>query len=96
MAGGPAPRLGQCDGCHRAGRADARERERAADPWSVRKAFEHGAHPGACTTCHSDLRGGDVVTLAVPAKQACESCHEGTTAFKLTGTTCTRCHVGAK
>jgi len=27
---------------------------------------------------------------------ACASCHEGQTAFKLTGTTCTRCHLGSK
>ena len=96
VTGGPAPQLTQCDGCHRAGRAEAREQQRASDPWSVRRAFEHGAHPGACTACHADLHGGDVVKLAVPAKAACASCHEGQTAFKLTGTTCTRCHVGSK
>ena len=96
VTGGPAPQMTRCDGCHRAGRSDAREQQRAADPWSVRRAFEHDAHPGACTSCHVDLHGGDVVKLATPAKQTCESCHEGKTAFKLTGTTCMRCHVGTK
>jgi hypothetical protein len=62
----------------------------------VRRAFDHRAHPGECTGCHSNLHGSDVVKLATPPKQACESCHEGKTAFKLTGTTCTRCHVGSK
>ena len=60
---------------------------------AVRRAFEHAAHPGACTSCHTDLHGDDVVKLAVPAKATCASCHEGKTAFKLTGTTCTRCHT---
>lgn len=94
VTGGPAPQLTQCEACHRAGRATAREQERGADPWSVRKAFDHGAHPGACTACHTDLAGADVVALPVPAKPTCASCHDGTVAFKLTGTTCTRCHEG--
>jgi c(7)-type cytochrome triheme protein len=94
VTGGPAPQLTQCDGCHRAGRAAAREAERAADPWSVRRVFDHGAHPGECQTCHVDLAGADVVKLAVPQKPSCASCHDGTRAFKLTGTTCTRCHEG--
>ena len=94
LAGGPAPQMTQCEACHKAGRASAREQQRAADPWSVRRAFDHGAHPGACTTCHVDLAGADVVALPVPPKPTCASCHDGTVAFKLTGTTCSRCHQG--
>jgi c(7)-type cytochrome triheme protein len=93
VTGGPAPVMTDCAGCHRAGRAAAREQQRADDPWSVRRAFEHAVHPGVCTSCHTDLHGDDVVKLAVPAKATCASCHEGKTAFKLTGTTCTRCHT---
>lgn len=96
VSGGPAPQMGDCAGCHRAGLAAAREQQRADDPWSVRRAFEHRAHPGACTSCHADLHGASVVTLATPPKAACASCHDGAIAFKLTGTTCTRCHVGAR
>ena len=43
------------------------------------------------------LHGDDVVALAVPAKPTCASCHDdGKGAFKLTGTTCTRCHEGSR
>lgn len=94
VTGGPAPQMTECAACHKAGRAAAREDKRAADPWSVRRAFDHAAHPGACTTCHVDLAGADVVALAVPQKPTCASCHDGSVAFKLTGTTCSRCHEG--
>ncbi|HUJ63847.1 MAG TPA: cytochrome c3 family protein [Kofleriaceae bacterium] len=93
-AAGPAPRIGECAGCHQLGRADARESARAKDPWSVRRLFDHAAHPGACTTCHVDMTAADVVALASPPKPTCAPCHDGKTAFKLTGT-CTRCHPGA-
>ena len=94
QGGGPAPALDACDGCHRLGRATARIAKRAADPWSVRKSFDHRAHPGACKSCHVDLQGADVIALPVPPKPTCASCHDGTVAFKLTGTSCTRCHLG--
>ena len=101
--GGPRPHLGECSACHRLGLAAARARARAADPWSVRAAFDHAAHttgrdgkPLACTACHTDLSAPDVLALAAPAKATCAPCHDGAYAFKLTGTTCTRCHVGKR
>jgi len=99
VTGGPAPRLGACEGCHRRGLVLDRQAARLAAPWSVRSKFDHrthGARSGAqpCAACHVDLRGGDVASLATPPKATCAPCHDGTTAFKLTGTTCTRCHQG--
>jgi c(7)-type cytochrome triheme protein len=102
-AGGPAPALAACEACHRAGRADEREASRLAAPWSVRRAFDHARHgrgrdgqPLACTACHVDLHGPDVTALATPPKASCAPCHDGTAAFKLTGTHCTRCHEAAR
>ncbi len=97
---GPAPTLETCDGCHRAGLAAARNDARLHAPWSVRAAFDHATHatddahqPIACTSCHTSLAGADLVALPSPAKATCAPCHDaGKTAFKLTGTTCSRCH----
>ncbi len=92
-SGGPAPTLDDCTSCHALGRAVARVAERAADPWSVRPAFSHASHQiGACSSCHADLHGADVVQLAVPTKPTCAPCHDGVAAFSLTGTTCRKCH----
>ena len=96
---GPAPRFETCDGCHRIGLAAEREAARLAAPWSVRHAFDHATHRRtpddkelACTACHVAL-GGSVLALPTPKKPACLPCHDtGKTAFKLTGTTCKRCH----
>jgi c(7)-type cytochrome triheme protein len=101
IAAGPAPRLGDCIGCHRLGLAAERETARAAAPWSVRRTFDHDAHRTgrdgkalACTACHVDLTAKNVVALATPPKPTCAPCHDGTFAFKLTGTSCTKCHPG--
>jgi c(7)-type cytochrome triheme protein len=102
VTGGPAPQLGECIGCHRLGLATERTRERLAAPWSVRAAFQHAPHRRdrdgkevACTACHVDLAAKEVLALATPAKATCAPCHDGTVAFKLTGTTCSRCHAKA-
>jgi c(7)-type cytochrome triheme protein len=101
--GGPAPRLGDCTGCHHIGLDAARERARAAAPWSVRRVFDHTPHRRdrdgkelACTACHVDMSAHDVLGLAAPPKATCAPCHDGNVAFKLTGTTCTRCHAPAR
>jgi hypothetical protein len=101
VASGPAPRLGRCDACHRRGLAADRRAARLAAPWSVRRAFDHAPHARdprngalACVACHVDLGAPDVTSLATPPKPTCAPCHDGATAFKLTGTTCTRCHQG--
>jgi c(7)-type cytochrome triheme protein len=101
VTGGPAPRLGACEACHRLGRALSRQTARLLAPWSVRAKFDHASHARtssgvlACSTCHVDLRAPDVTALPTPPKTACAPCHDGTAAFKLTGTACTRCHQGA-
>lgn len=93
--GGPAPQLSDCNGCHRLGLAAERLAKRIADPWSVRLAFDHAAHQKTdCAACHTALVG-PLVSLAAPAKATCAPCHDGTKAFKLTGTTCRRCHTGS-
>ncbi|HEX5058258.1 MAG TPA: cytochrome c3 family protein [Kofleriaceae bacterium] len=100
---GPAPTFESCDGCHRLGLAAERESTRLAAAWSVRRAFDHASHvetpdhqPLACVACHPVL-SGSVLELATPKKPACLPCHDdGKAAFKLTGTTCTRCHTGGR
>jgi hypothetical protein len=97
VAAGPAPRLDACEVCHRRGLAADREAARLAAPWSVRAAFDHAAHAApACEVCHVDLRAPDVAALPAPPKPTCAPCHDGQAAFKLTGTTCTRCHQGTR
>jgi c(7)-type cytochrome triheme protein len=103
VTGGPAPVFGACEGCHRQGLALDRQVARLAAPWSVRTRFDHASHarasggnPASCDACHVDLTARNVTALATPPKATCAPCHDGTTAFKLTGTTCTRCHPGAR
>jgi c(7)-type cytochrome triheme protein len=99
---GPAPSFETCDGCHRIGLAAERDRARASAPWSVRRAFDHDQHattpdrqPLACTSCHTQL-GGTLLELPTPKKATCLPCHDdGKPAFKLTGTSCTRCHASS-
>jgi c(7)-type cytochrome triheme protein len=100
VTGGAAPALAACSGCHRLGLAAERLAERIARPWSVRLAFDHAQHARsregttlACTSCHTSLVG-PVTELAAPAKATCAGCHDGGQAFKLSGTTCRRCHAG--
>jgi predicted CXXCH cytochrome family protein len=93
VSGGPAPQLGTCDGCHQLGLAAARESQREAAQWSVRRAFDHRKHGGECTSCHTDLHASGLLELATPAKATCVPCHDGKAAFKLTGTTCKKCHA---
>jgi c(7)-type cytochrome triheme protein len=99
---GPAPKLEACTGCHQLELIAKRERERDASPWSVRRTFDHRTHAKdptgaalACAACHTNLDGASF-SLATPAKATCAPCHDGAIAFKLTGTTCTRCHPGKK
>jgi c(7)-type cytochrome triheme protein len=80
-----------------------RQGARLAAPWSVRTRFDHAAHarasggrPAGCDACHVDLRAPDVTALGTPPKATCAPCHDGTIAFTLTGTACTRCHQGAR
>lgn len=103
IKGGTAPQLTDCEGCHELGLAAKRVAVRTTLQWSVRATFDHGPHrvgrdgaEVACVKCHDDLHGDVLAQLAAPKKISCQPCHDGATAFKLTGTTCTRCHPGAK
>jgi c(7)-type cytochrome triheme protein len=102
IAGGPAPVMGACEACHAESRAEDRRRTRLSARWSVRAAFDHATHRRSkegelsCTACHDDLSAPDLARLRTPAKATCAGCHDGKDAFKLTGTTCTRCHGGAR
>jgi hypothetical protein len=89
-------------GCHATSTGPAPRLARVTAPWSVRRAFDHALHRTApdgstvaCQTCHTDLTGTTIGELPTPAKATCAPCHDATKpAFKLTGTTCTRCHGG--
>lgn len=88
-----APAMTDCETCHKLGLEHARERARGEALWSVRRRFVHGPHRAtACTACHSDVTAPTVLSLATPTKQTCIGCHDGSTAFKATGTGCRRCH----
>ncbi|HSD88313.1 MAG TPA: cytochrome c3 family protein [Kofleriaceae bacterium] len=101
-ANGAVPHLTECTACHQLGLADTREAARMKAPWTVRAAFDHDTHRTtkngnelACGACHTDLSGADVLALPTPKKATCLACHDtNKTAFKVTGTTCKRCHGG--
>jgi c(7)-type cytochrome triheme protein len=100
---GPEPRLDACTACHVRDLVTRRDALRRAVPWSVRATFPHAQHVRtrlgevACRTCHDDVRSPSVMTLETPRKERCIACHDGKpgNAFKLTGTTCSRCHPKA-
>lgn len=91
-SGGPSPTLATCDGCHELGIAARRQAQRLAAAWSVRRQFVHASHPQACTSCHLDMSGRDLLSIVTPPKPTCVPCHDGQTSFKITGTGCVRCH----
>jgi hypothetical protein len=78
-----------------------RQAARLGARWSVRATFSHRTHSvkaaADCVACHVDLTSPTVLSLAAPTKATCSTagCHDGT-AFKVTGTSCTRCHPGSK
>jgi c(7)-type cytochrome triheme protein len=98
--GGPTPSLTECASCHRIGLSMERITTRLKAPWSVRDSFQHATHRTtqngnelSCTSCHSDLKGNDLLALPTPKKAACVLCHDtNKQAFKVTGTDCKRCH----
>lgn len=100
--GAAKPPLSRCDDCHQLGLERQRAAARDRAPWSVRERFDHRAHRTdptgaavACTRCHTRAaQSTDVATMPTPAKPTCAPCHDGKTAFKLTGHACSRCHGG--
>ncbi len=96
----PAP-LSDCQACHQRGLIATRHQERQRAPWSVRDRFRHQPHrvdprtgtPLACESCHQGAaQSDDLADLGSPAKVTCVPCHDGQTAFKLTGHGCPACH----
>ena len=96
----PTPKLDDCEGCHRAGLVEARNQLRLDARWSVRARFKHAAHALdkdgtalACDRCHTGVAESTETTdVPTPAKATCTGCHDGATAFKVTGTGCPKCH----
>jgi hypothetical protein len=91
--GAPTP-LSRCAGCHVPVATPRVSRPLRA--WSTRAAFRHDDthRKDNCATCH--LAGG-AADLTPPRMAACaERCHDGATAFKVTGFGCARCHGGAR
>lgn len=102
LSGGVAPKLSACADCHRQDLVADRDERRARAQWSVRHRFDHNRHrlakdgsPAACTSCHTNLNG-ELSSMPAPAKRTCEPCHDGKTAFSVTGVSCNRCHGGVR
>jgi c(7)-type cytochrome triheme protein len=103
LRGGAPPPLSRCEGCHALGSAEKREQVARGRRWSVRQRFTHephraeptGARPALpCVECHAGaLTSTRIADMAAPRKASCARCHDGGAAFKLTGHTCSRCHV---
>lgn len=96
---GPTPHLDDCLACHAPGREAARAAERLRAPYAVRARFRHAPHRTAggaevaCTTCHDRVAEADTIdAIAAPRKPACAPCHDGATAWKMSGHGCARCH----
>lgn len=97
-----APTMSACDRCHVAGAISQRRIQREAQPWSVRRRFDHAPHrfepndPSTavpCQSCHAGAAGASAMSdMPTPAKSSCVRCHDGQTAFKVTGHGCQRCH----
>ena len=101
VGAGPAPRLDACSACHQRGLERRREDDGAARPWSVRARFRHDRHatdprtatPLPCVTCHAGVAAAAALAaIRPPGKPECAPCHDGKTAFKLSGHGCARCH----
>ncbi len=100
--GGAPPRLGDCTACHAQDLVTSRDQQRRRAPWSVRQRFDHTRHqmgqdgkPAACASCHVAMTGA-LAALPSPPKRTCEPCHDGKTAFSVTGVGCNRCHGGVR
>lgn len=94
-AGGPAPQLTSCATCHQPGLVSEQVHDRTTAEWSVRARFDHDAHTAECTTCHDQVSRTDALP-APPTKARCAQCHDGATAFKMTGHACAKCHGSQK
>lgn len=97
---GAKPALSSCSGCHVRGLVTARDRQRRSARFSVRKRFRHKNHMSlkgakvSCARCHVKVtRATTAANVPTPSKASCASCHDGKTAFKVTGHGCAKCHA---
>ena len=100
-SGGVRPGFDECASCHQRGAGDTRSRRQRR--WSVRDQFTHKKHLAepsdpkravACIECHTTVATATgLADLRPPGKATCARCHDGDTAFKLTGHSCNRCHL---
>lgn len=92
------PKMDNCAGCHRAPEGGGEAAQKAGNPmmWRVGAKFthdEHGKRGMKCDNCHQgvmDVAAGKPAPR--PTKKGCEGCHNGETAFGVTGHDCARCH----
>ena len=102
VKGSAKPPLSACTVCHKLELVRKQQLKRHTARWSVRSKFRHKNHrsePGAtskslpCQQCHTTVRNSVVLRdVGTPAKKTCMRCHDGGSAFKLTGHKCGRCH----
>ena len=60
-------------------------------PWSVNGRFRHDQnHRTGCESCHRAPATSPELTR--PTMQGCGGCHDGKSAFKVTGFGCAKCH----
>lgn len=86
-----APAMDACASCHIAvaGRDVTPRSERG--PYAVR--FAHRTHQGTpCASCHANVATTAGERVPTPPMTACETCHDGKTAFNALAPTCRRCH----
>ena len=99
---GATPALTACKSCHVGNLVNEREARQIARAWNVRKKFSHRSHltepdearaAVSCESCHRGLAESDTIfDVPAPRKTECARCHNGKSAFKLTGHGCSRCH----
>jgi hypothetical protein len=92
------PEMTSCEGCHKLG---ARTTVSAAASRFAVEDFSHLGHQqrvarkhekASCTSCHIGLERA--ARPGKPTMAACETCHDGQSAFDARGTRCARCHKG--
>lgn len=93
-----APKMDNCAGCHILASGEAaKELKITPAKWRVGTRFTHKQHldlGAKCDSCHTNVMevapGQPIVS---PKKKDCaKACHNGKTAFKVTGHECRRCH----
>lgn len=102
--GGLEPNMGDCGSCHKLGYQASRRK--TASQYSVRARFDHSDHdrdPRSktavapdCKTCHLGIKEASTLSeIPAPTMKSCDTCHDGTHAFKTTGFGCVKCHGDA-